>query len=187
MIKRSVLQLNSSFEPIRIVSWKHALKLVTKGKAVVELPTSMMIYPGIYLPSVIRLREYHHVPVQRHVMTRKNIFVRDGYRCMYCGHHFGPDKLTLDHVIPLCQGGRDIWDNLVAACKRCNGRKGGRTPLEAGMALIRRPLPMSIHTSRFVLRSLGMEVNEWRKYMYDDSNGDPRYVIRGQELAGIAQ
>src|ERR1700677_2828956 len=109
LMRRSVLQLNASFEPLRIISAKRALTLLTKGKAVVELPTSKMIYPGIYLPSVIRLRTYRHIPIRLQVVTRKNILLRDGNLCQYCGVKFKSDELTLDHIIPKSKGGGNSW------------------------------------------------------------------------------
>lgn len=178
LIRRPTLVLNGSYEPLRIVPARRALTLITKGVAVVELPTSKMIYPGIYLPSVIRLRAYHRVPIRMQQVSRKNIFIRDGYRCMYCGRKGKGDRLELEHVVPKCQGGKNSWDNLVAACNPCNQRKKGRTPEEAGMTLIHRPLPANIHTPRFILKSLGAEVKEWDRYLFSDSDGDQRYVAR---------
>lgn len=177
---KPVLQLNASFEAIRIISARRALTLVTKGKAIVELATAREVYPGIFLPSVIRLVEYRRIPIRMQLVTRKNIFIRDGYRCMYCGKKFKHEQLELEHIIPKSQGGRNSWDNLVAACRTCNSRKNNRTPEEAGMPLIRRPLPVTVHTSRFMLRSMGSEVQEWSRFLYHDSKGDERFVGMGQ-------
>ena len=88
LMRRPVLQLNASYEALRIIPAMRALKLVTKGKATVELATNKLIYPGIHLPSVIRLLVYKHVPVRLQVTTRRNILVRDAYRCQYCGLKF---------------------------------------------------------------------------------------------------
>src|ERR1039458_2507358 len=114
LMRKPVLQLNASYEPLRIIAARRALTLITKGVAVVEVPTSTIVYPGIYLPSVIRLRTYRHVPIRMQVMSRKNILLRDGGRCMYCGQR--SDELTLDHVIPRSRGGQNTWENLVACC-----------------------------------------------------------------------
>jgi 5-methylcytosine-specific restriction endonuclease McrA len=175
MIRRAVLQLNASYEPLRIISLKKAMTLLTKGVAVTEVPTDILIHLklGIYLPSVIRLRHYRHVPIRMQVVSRRNIILRDGSRCMYCGVR--SENLTLDHVIPKSRGGRNTWDNLVACCPKDNHRKGDKTPEEAGMKLIRRPLPQSIHTPRFLLRSLGAEVEEWGRFLYQNSEGDKRF------------
>ena len=179
LMRRPVLQLNASYEALRIIPAMRALKLVTTGKAMVELATNKVIYPGIYLPSVIRLLVYKHVPVRMQLTTRRNILMRDAYRCQYCGLKFHGSELTLDHVIPRAQGGRNTWDNLVASCRKDNHRKADRTPEQAGMPLLRRPLPASVHTGRFILRSMGLEVNGWGRYLYADSDGDRRFAARG--------
>ena len=180
LIRRSVLQLNASYEPLRIISAKRALTLVCKGRAIVELPTNVQVYPGVYLPSVIRLRTYKHIPIRLQVMTRKNILLRDGNVCQYCGQKFKSDELTLDHVIPKSRGGSKSWNNLVSCCGPCNRKKDNRTPQEAGMPLLHRPLPASVHTGRSLLRSIGLSVdNAWSKYLYADSEGDQRYAVRG--------
>jgi 5-methylcytosine-specific restriction endonuclease McrA len=177
MIRRAVLQLNASYEPLRIITAKKALTLITKGVAQVEVPTSIQVHPGIYLPSVIRLRTYRHVPIRLQVVSRRNIILRDGSRCQYCGERLESSELTLDHIIPKSRGGRNSWDNLVAACKKDNHRKADRTPEEAGMKLLHRPLPQTINTPRFLLRSLGSEVNEWGPYLFTDHEGDKRYAF----------
>jgi 5-methylcytosine-specific restriction endonuclease McrA len=177
LIRRAVLELNASYEALRIVSMKKALTLITKGVAVVEVPTDILIHKGlgIYAPSVIRLRHYRNVPHRMQQVSRKNIFVRDGYKCQYCGTRFANgSELELEHVIPRSRGGRNSWENLVAACRDCNRKKNNRTPEEAGMTLLHRPLPATVFTSRFVLKQLGSEVNEWGKYLFNDSEGEKK-------------
>lgn len=176
LMRKPVLQLNASFEAIRIISAKRALTLLTKGKALTELATDHEIYPGVYLPSVIRLIVYKHVPIRMQILSRRNIHVRDGYRCGYCGERFRGDELSLDHIIPKSKGGRNTFENLVSACKKCNHRKADRTPMEANMPLLFRPIPATVHSGRFLLRSMGLETKEWSKYLYADSTGDQRYV-----------
>jgi hypothetical protein len=68
--------------------------------------------------------------------TRFNVFLRDGFTCQYCGQ---AGELTFDHVVPRSHGGRTTWENIVAACPPCNLRKGGRTPLQAGMPIRHAP------------------------------------------------
>ncbi len=92
------------------------------------------------VPRIIRLFGYDRLPQQGVKLNRRNIFARDRNRCQYCGHHFATSELSLDHVKPRTQGGGDTWDNLVCACTRCNARKGGRTPEQAGLKLISRPV-----------------------------------------------
>jgi 5-methylcytosine-specific restriction endonuclease McrA len=95
---------------------------------------------SIAVPKVIRLLGYDRFPREHVKLNRRNIYARDGSRCQYCGKHFPTRELTLDHVLPRVQGGENSWTNLVCACVRCNARKGGRTPVEAGMRLLRVPV-----------------------------------------------
>ena len=169
-MNKAVLILNSSFEAISIRSCRRAITLLCKDRAVIQEHTGQEIYPGIMFPSVIRLKEFRYIPVRVQILSRKNIFLRDRNTCMYCGVVFHPSKLTLDHVIPRAQGGKDTWANLVACCTEDNRRKADRTPEEAGMKLIHKPRPSSIHTSRFILKSLGAEDKLWRPYLYFDSS-----------------
>lgn len=94
----------------------------------------------VAVPRVIRLFGYDRLPQQVVKLNRRNLFARDRNTCQYCGKHFSTCDLSIDHVVPRTQGGRDTWENLVCACIRCNARKGGRTPVEASMHLIRPPV-----------------------------------------------
>jgi 5-methylcytosine-specific restriction endonuclease McrA len=94
----------------------------------------------IQVPRVLRLLNYDSVPKQRVRLNRRNLFARDGNRCQYCGKRFPSSELSIDHVNPTCLGGDTSWENVVCACVRCNVRKGGRTPVQAGMKLIRKPV-----------------------------------------------
>jgi 5-methylcytosine-specific restriction endonuclease McrA len=94
----------------------------------------------IQVPRIIRLLAYDRLPKQKVKFNRRNIFARDGNRCQYCGKKFATSELSLDHVLPRSRGGQATWKNIVCACLRCNVRKGGRTPREADMHLIREPV-----------------------------------------------
>lgn len=94
----------------------------------------------IAAPKVIRLLGYDRVPQQHVKLNRRNLFARDRNRCQYCGRSFPTSELSIDHVTPRAQGGNDSWENLVCACVRCNARKGGRTPEQAGMHLTVKPV-----------------------------------------------
>ncbi|MDO5504668.1 MAG: HNH endonuclease [Pseudoxanthomonas suwonensis] len=72
-------------------------------------------------------------------LSNPALFARDQHLCLYCGRQFPRQHLTRDHVVPQSRGGRDIWENVVAACFHCNSRKGGRTPQQAGMPLLAVP------------------------------------------------
>jgi len=94
----------------------------------------------IAVPKIIRLFDYDRRPRRTVKLNRRNIYARDENRCQYCGRTFPTRELTLDHVRPRVQGGDNSWNNLVCACVKCNARKGGRTPRQAGMRLVREPL-----------------------------------------------
>jgi 5-methylcytosine-specific restriction endonuclease McrA len=91
-------------------------------------------------PRVIRLVSCDRGPRNGLRFNRRNVFARDGNLCQYCGHHFPTSELSLDHVMPRSRGGVTSWENIVCACVACNVRKGGRTPTEARMQLIRQPV-----------------------------------------------
>jgi len=137
----ATLLLNASYEPLRIIPWKKALTLLFAGKVEVIEEYDQQIHSitfAIKLPSIIRLLKYVRVKNHNRVkFSRANIYARDDYTCQYCGKTFPSEDLTFDHVVPVATGGQKRWDNIVAACFRCNHRKGGRTPEEAGMRLIR--------------------------------------------------
>jgi 5-methylcytosine-specific restriction endonuclease McrA len=166
MMAQPVLVLNSSYEPIRIAEGRDALKLIVKGKARAEEELDIKVYAGILMPSVVRLSLFRRVPRIRVQPHRKNIYLRDGYRCQYCGVRFKAQALTLDHIIPKAQGGLDTWENLVACCSSCNKKKGAQTPEQAGMPLLQNPWPSSIHTSRHLMRLMGQDDPKWSRYLY---------------------
>ena len=93
----------------------------------------------IQAPRVIRLMGYDRVPRQTVKFNRRNIFARDHNQCQYCGRKYVLSELSLDHVTPRSQGGQTTWENIVCACVDCNVRKGGRTPRQANMTLIKKP------------------------------------------------
>ena len=94
----------------------------------------------IQVPRVIRLLFYDRLPKQTIRFNRRNIFARDNNRCQYCGRKFPTSELSLDHVVPRSRGGDTSWENVVCSCVKCNVRKGGRTPHEASMHLIKQPV-----------------------------------------------
>ena len=177
LVNKAVLVLNSSFEAVSITRAKNAIKLLVKGAAVTEEDYGVDVYPGLPLPSVIRLRNYKRIPIRISILTRPNIYARDHYLCQYCGAKEGstrvingkPTKvvLTLDHILPESRGGPFAWDNLASSCKTCNLKKGDRTPEEAGMPLLHSPGRLTIHTSRALLRLVGLEEDaRWKKYLF---------------------
>jgi 5-methylcytosine-specific restriction endonuclease McrA len=161
-----VLVLNASYEPVNITRARRAIVLLVKGVAVIEEAHDRFVHAGLLLPCVIRLRQYRRLPSRIQKLSRRNILIRDGYVCQYCGGKFSISELELEHVIPRAQGGRSTWENLVAACRVCNVRKANRTPAEANMKLLRQPRAVTIHTSRALMRQMGSSEEKWRKYLY---------------------
>jgi 5-methylcytosine-specific restriction endonuclease McrA len=120
------------------------------------------------LPSVIRLlrfvrikRRFDYVP-----FSRSNIYARDNHTCQYCGDPHALGELTFDHVVPVAQGGRKDWENIVTCCVSCNRRKGGRTPAEAGMRLLRQPRRPSSAPAVRITFELRNAPETWRDYLY---------------------
>jgi 5-methylcytosine-specific restriction endonuclease McrA len=166
-ISTPVLVLNASYEPINICDWESAIKKVVKGKAAILQYHDRYVHLGLQLPSVVRLLHYARVPHRVQELTRKNILIRDGFRCQYCRMHIPKGHgLTLDHVIPRSQGGKSTWENLVAACSTCNRKKSNRTPEEAQMPLVTVPRMLTVHTSRHLMRNAGLGEPKWRKYLW---------------------
>jgi 5-methylcytosine-specific restriction endonuclease McrA len=94
----------------------------------------------ISVPRIIRLLFYDRLPRTEVKFNRRNIFARDKNKCQYCGKRYPTSELSLDHVVPRRLGGEAAWTNIVCACTRCNVKKGGRTPKQAGMKLIKEPV-----------------------------------------------
>ncbi len=140
---QQVLVLNASYEPLNVTTVRRAHVLVFKGKAEVieeldrQLHSATDTYPW---PHVIRLVQYVRVPrtVQRKI-SRRALFARDDWRCVYCGS--GGGRLTLDHVVPRSRGGDSVWENVVTSCAPCNLKKADRLLHEASMELRRQPRP----------------------------------------------
>jgi hypothetical protein len=163
-----VLALNRHFAPLRVLDVKRALGMVFTGAAEVvdtedahfatydfaswrelsdlkdEFERERHEWIGLVkgrlaVPQVIRLLNFDRHSKMRVPLSRRNIYLRDGNVCQYCGKKFPTSELSLDHVMPRSRGGGSTWTNLVCACTDCNARKGAKTPAEAGMRLIRLP------------------------------------------------
>ena len=159
MIDANVLVLNRSFFPLHITSVRRAFCLLYLGiahvvdeqfktfdfeswskLAVVEREEGIgLVDRMIRIPRVILLLAYDRMPIGQVRFTRLNIYTRDKSTCQYCGKRFSKSDLSLDHIIPRSSGGRSTWENIVCCCAPCNRKKGGRTPHEAGMNLLKRP------------------------------------------------
>ncbi len=161
----SVLVLNQNYEPLNVCNVRRAIVLVLRGKAEVIESAREAIHSAsaaFILPSVIRLVHMIRRPRPKVRLTRKEIFARDGWQCVYCGRQ--TRDLTLDHVLPRHRGGPHTWENLVSACKPCNHRKAGRTPQEARMAMIHQPHVPRVSIYHAFFPYLGTQ-EEWRKFV----------------------
>ena len=160
-----VLVLNNDYCALTTCSVERAMVLVFLKKAdlVESVPDRFVRSPTKRFPwpSIVRLSAYVRVHGRRIMISRKNILRRDRFRCQYCGSR---ERLTVDHILPRSRGGRDTWENLVAACTPCNNQKGNRMPEEAGMNLARKPFPPS-HVM-FIRDHVGASNDTWKPYLF---------------------
>ena len=129
------LVLNATYEPLCVVSDRRAVVLVLSAKAVVVEGDHRLMRAArieLAIPVVVRLSRFVHVPYRTSIpLTRRGVLARDGHRCMYCGGVAN----SLDHVVPRSRGGEHVWENVVAACARCNRLKADRSVPELGWRL----------------------------------------------------
>src|SRR4029078_12841492 len=155
------LVLNATDVPLAVLSARRAVVLVLKEKADVVVSNGAIFrseHIDMDAPSVVRLRRFVHVPYRHQApLTRRGGFARAGNSCQYCG----AGAENLDHVLPRSRGGLHVWENVVAACRRCNAKKMDRTPQEAGFHLHRPPLAPS---DGFRL-NLGQVEPGWEPYL----------------------
>lgn len=170
-----VLVLSSSYEAVQICSVKRAVLLLLGNKAHSVEPSDYLVRSPstqLQIPEVIRLHRYVRLPYEEVPFSRKNILMRDGYRCQYCGKEDTGDNLTIDHIIPLSKGGRDTWTNVVAACRYCNNLKGNRMLNECGLSLLNYPRTPTSLTFLHIMRQYGERRHVWRKYLFFEQQPD---------------
>ena len=179
---RNCLVLNSDYTPIDIVNWQRAfLMIFGDGKNAYPIEyhgftikdSAGRIHP---LPSIIVLKRYvnNNNKSTYCKYTRVNVFTRDDFKCMYCGNRFKPDDLTIDHVIPLSRykklgykGHPNGMDNVVAACYKCNVKKGNHTCEECNMHPIKKPRRITKREA-LVNKLRNMKIpQEWESYIND--------------------
>ena len=171
-----VLVLNASYEPLSVVTARRAVVLVFNQKASVVVGKDEIWASEsevVEVPSVVRLNRFVKVPYRRAApVTRRAVFGRDGHRCQYCGAKISLASGTYDHVVPRAQGGKTVWDNIVTACEPCNSRKANRTPAQAGMVLLSKPVqPRDVPIQAFRV-STRSAPEAWRDYLYWNSSLD---------------
>lgn len=157
MIDSAVLVLNRNYQPVHVTSVKRAFSLLYQGVAK-AIDAQYKLYEfedwaalsathdcittvnrSIRVPRVLVLSAYEYLPKGRVRFSRLNIYARDHDTCQYCGRTLPRSELNLDHVVPRCDGGKTTWENVVCSCVPCNLKKGGRTPDQAAMKLLRKP------------------------------------------------
>jgi len=152
----SVIVLNANMEILGTMHWKRAVRLIVKGRAESMTESETQIHPRMNIPKVIRLLRSISGLWKREVRwSKQNVHIRDNHTCQYCGAEITKSKVTVDHVIPIAQGGKNRWDNTVCSCYKCNNGKEDRTPEEANMPLLREPYRPSV--MEFILHKIKSE------------------------------
>lgn len=139
MTDYEVLLLNANYEPLNVCNIRRAVSLILVGKAEVLTDSSDKVQSSERqwtAPSVVRMRYQVRRPMPQLRLSRHSILARDSHTCQYCG---STRDLTIDHVLPRWNGGTNSWDNLVTCCRKCNLKKGDKTPEQAKMKLARKP------------------------------------------------
>jgi 5-methylcytosine-specific restriction endonuclease McrA len=171
------LVVNIGLIPVSIVPCRRAISLIASDKAIALANYENEFYHSsnfvLALPSVIKCTKSNYVP--RHFtnvlpFTRKNVYIRDGGCCMYCGKKVSLSEFTFDHVVAKDKGGKVWWDNIVVSCTRCNGQKGNKSLHRYKRQLIRAPyIPkLSKAAPAHVVRKLSSEIphETWLDYIY---------------------
>ena len=162
-----------SYFPLSTLSWQDAVTAVVKDHVSVVAEYDQVVRSpsrAIRLPSVIAMRCYIAMP-KRVAFTRFNVFLRDRFRCQYCGGKFATSDLTFEHVVPRARGGVTAWNNIVAACDPCNLKKADRSDMRP----IRPPQEPSAHDLMAAKRLFPPNYlhESWLDYLYWDSEIEP--------------
>ena len=164
---RCVLLLNASCEPLKVISWQRAVCMVFADKVDILEEYNLIIRSvsfSMKVPSVLRLRRYARLASRSPSFSRENVLARDGYQCQYCGVSLTSKTATLDHVLPSSRGGKTTWENVVTACRSCNGKKGRKTPEEAKMPLRKTPVKPQFLSARYLIRRETIP-SEWEAFV----------------------
>ena len=150
------LVLNTDMTPIGSTRWENAVRMICNDRAELVAHSGEKVHPKVYRPTIIRLIRIVRVLWKKKVdWTKDNVHTRDGFICQYCKAKLDRREVTVDHVIPKDQGGKNTWENTVTACFPCNNKKDNRTPSQAKMYLKKRPVQPTI--MEFTLRKLEIE------------------------------
>ncbi len=163
------LVLNQGYEPVRICHWTEAVSLWWSAKAEIveeyedEVRSTYLV---IKIPAVIRLLKMFRRQKKAVKFSRVNVYGRDKYACQYCGERRPMGELTYDHVLPRSQGGKTTWNNIVTCCVDCNSKKAGRTPEQARMRLLKKPVQPTDTPAVVIQVSRESAPAAWRDYLY---------------------
>ena len=170
------LVLDMNWEPVGFCSWQNAVKLWRKDRAKVikEDEGGKVLHSPFFemgMPRVIVVRNaWTRRKRQAVPCTRRNLLVRDNAECQYCGRVVSTHEYTQDHIIPQCQGGKSTWTNLVVCCMKCNKSKAGRTPQQAGMTLLSKPVEPKANDPKYNFKlhinKMRPEWKEWESWLY---------------------
>ena len=166
---KSTLLLAATYEPIDIISWQHAIRLLMLDKAelVEEYDNDIRsAYMVIKMPAVIRLVNMFRRHKKKVKFSRIAIYARDNFKCQYCGSKEEMKDLTFDHVVPRSRGGKTNWLNIVTCCTTCNTKKGSRTPGEASMYLKKQPTEPTWVPAINIKLSQRSTPEQWMDYLY---------------------
>ncbi len=185
VLNHPVLELNKNWQPVGVCTVRDAIIKLTSEKAFIVDPISYTKFSWedwsvikatmedrvvvsattvFKAPSVILLTEYDKTPVPRTTFSRRALFKRDRYTCMYCGIRPDVGDLNIDHVVPRRQGGKTTWENCVVSCYTCNAYKRDRTPQEAGMKLLREPFKPK-NKPIFIRDSHHKHIKDWKAFL----------------------
>jgi 5-methylcytosine-specific restriction endonuclease McrA len=179
-----VLVLNRNYQPVRVTRARRALMMLYGGAAraldahyeAYDFSRWRQLPPmdgyevigttsgPVCVPRLMLLGRYGRMPNTTIRLSRRNVYLRDNYTCQYCGERMPQKELNLDHVTPRSQGGKATWENLVTSCRSCNFSKGGYTPEDAGMQLLRRPSRPSWSTAA-ALAASPRHFREWEPFL----------------------
>ncbi len=161
------LILSSDWRPVASVPWEKAMTIIFTDRAEIlaEYDDRIISTPSeeYFMPSVIRFRNGKPPNIRDVKFSKTNVFARDKGRCRYCNKKLTMDSATYDHVVPRAQGGKTLWKNIVISCKKCNNKKGARTPKEANMMLLTRPYRPKNKTFKFMFH--GNIPDEWKPFL----------------------
>ena len=161
------LLLDSTFFPVNVVTWQKAMILLLTNRAEVvdeyRDQTVRSVCQSFQLPKILRLFS-RHKGNKSVKFTRVNIYLRDNYRCQYCTKKFPFAELTFDHIFPRSRGGVTTWENVVTSCRKCNTKKGAKTPKEADMVLMQKPKKPS-WSAELCLKIKNSDPIDWHNWL----------------------